>query len=226
MEGLKKPSAVLFDWDGTLVDTLEGIRAAHDHVRISFGQKTWDDEEFAENILWSARDLFPRLYGDQWEKAHGLFYDHVRQHHIGHLKPLPGARDLLEVLKAEGIPAAIVSNKKQDYIEREVAHLGWRDYFFHVVGAGVAKRDKPEADPILWALERAAEPYPPETVWFVGDTETDLKAARAAGCLSVLVTHGIDRKGLIQAFNPIIVLKDCSELVNLFTKYENIHNNA
>lgn len=226
MERLSKPSAVLFDWDGTLVDTLEGIRAAHDHVRISFGQKPWNDEEFQIHILWSARDLFPRLYGDQWEKAHALFYDHVRQHHLEHLKPLPGARDLLQLLKDEGIPVGVVSNKKSDYIQKEVEYLNWKDYFFHVVGAGVAARDKPEADPIIWALERAAEPYPPEKVWFVGDTETDLKAARAAGCPAILLTHGADRKGLIDQFQPVMVVRDCIDMVNFFARYENSHNKA
>ena len=226
MEGLKKPAAVLFDWDGTLVDTLEGIRAAHDHVRVSFGQKPWTDAEFHEHIVWSARDLFPRLYGDQWEKAHELFYGHVKENHLRHLKPLPGARDLLQLLRSLNIPAAVVSNKKHEYILKEVEHLGWQDFFFLVVGAGVAARDKPAADPILWALERAAQPFPPATVWFVGDTEADLKAAAAAGCPSILLTHGADRQALVNAFAPVIVERDCRAIVNILMKYENIHNKA
>lgn len=209
---LQKPEAVIFDWDGTLVNTLPGIRIAHNHVRVSLGFDPWTEDEFRANLKHSSRELYPRLYGDMAEKAYQTLYEFIAETHIEHLEVLPGAFDLLKFLNTRKFPCGLVSNKNHDYLVKEVSHLGWSQYFFCILGSGQALKDKPAADPIILALELAQLPLSPEKIWFVGDTETDLLAAKAAGSPAVLITHGADRSDLIGQYQPILVARDCMHL--------------
>ena len=216
------PDAILFDWDGTLVNTLPGLRLAHNHVRGLYGLEQWSEDQFMQNIKFSARELYPRIYGDKATEAMDKLYGFVMERHLDHLEILPGAEDLVMFLHGQGIPIGIVSNKRHQVLIRETDHLGWHEKFFCVLGAGMAARDKPWADPVLMALEKCTGPLTPEKVWFVGDSEADLQAAGEAGCPAILITHGRDRQDLIGRFGPMIVTDDCHGLLNIL---ENILGN-
>ena len=97
-----RPKAVLFDWDGTLVDTLPGLRIAHNHVRTYMGFPQWTEEEFRTNLKHSSRELYPRLYGDRWQEAFDELYKFIEDHHLSYLNILPCAQDLLDCLEAHG----------------------------------------------------------------------------------------------------------------------------
>ena len=211
MESLKIPKAVFFDWDGTLVDTLQGLRRSHNHVRVTLGYPSWSEEQFHSNLKHSARELYPAVYGEKSDEALALLYDYVDTHHLGHLQVLPGAADLLATLKNLGIACGIVSNKRHEFLLKEIKHLGWGDYVQAAVGAGVAARDKPAGDPIVHALSLAGLKPDKATVWYAGDTETDLLAAQDAGCAPVLLSHGKKKENLIETHNPLFVFGDCAE---------------
>lgn len=180
------PRALLLDWDSTLADNWRGIQLAINTALEAFGQQPWSRDQVIANAARSQRDTFPRLFGPDAEAAKALFYRRLNEVHIDMLSPLPGAEDLLTGLAARGWPMAIVSNKGGDVLRREVAALGWAGYFGAVIGALDAQRDKPDAAPARLALQRLAIP-PAPGVWFVGDSETDLACAQAAGCRQVLL---------------------------------------
>jgi phosphoglycolate phosphatase len=209
---LKAPEAVIFDWDGTLVNTLPGLRLAHNHVRTSLGHPPWTEAEFMANLKYSSRELYPKIYGDKAQLAFETLYKFIEKTHIDHLDVLPGAEDLLIFLQEHRIPAGLASNKVHNYLVRETEHLGWDQYFYCILGSGKAARDKPAADPILLALQLAKIPLAPEKIWFVGDTVTDLLAARESGSIAVLITHGQDRRALIEEHKPALVVEDCAHL--------------
>lgn len=215
MESLILPKAVLFDWDGTLVDTIPGLRLAHNHVREALGYAPWTEEQFWQNLKRSARELYPDVYGDKSDEALKILYEFVDKNHLNYLSALDDARGVLEILAERAIPCGVVSNKRHEYLLREIRHLGWQDFFFDAMGAGVAQRDKPSADPLFLMLDRTSRGLLPQEVWMVGDTETDLAAGKAAGCPTVLMTHGKDHKSLIEQYNPLYVLNDCGELLSL-----------
>ena len=124
------------------------------------------------------------MFGDRWEVARDIFYGTLTDRHLEHVTPLPGVAEALEA--GVSWPQGVVSNKAGAFLRREVTHLGWDRHFGAVVGAGDARADKPDAAPILMALERMGiSPHP--GVWYIGDTALDMQAARAAGVTAVLI---------------------------------------
>ena len=219
MARLSRPAAVLFDWDGTLADTLPLLLTAHNHVRTMHGLTPWSRDEFMVNIKFSSRELYPSIYGEAWQQALEELYAFVLAQHLEHLTLFPGAAELIAFLHGRNIPLGLVSNKRQLVLDREVAHLGWQSMFYCVLGSGAAARDKPAGDPVRLALARAEPPLDRAKVWFVGDTVSDLAASRDAGCPAVLITHGEDKTGLIADYQPAIVVEDCEKLLDIVKDY-------
>jgi phosphoglycolate phosphatase len=173
-------SAAIFDWDGTLVYTLPLLHAAHNHVRAELGFPLWSWEEYKAHMHNSARELYPRLYGDRAEHAFTTLYSYVEANHLEKLEALQGAEALLKALQARNIPCLLVSNKSHPYLEREVEAMGWGTYFVSVCGAGIADRDKPDPAPVFWALQKAGFDNDILTdAIYIGDTGTDAKCAEA-----------------------------------------------
>ncbi|WP_159996438.1 HAD family hydrolase [Roseomonas sp. 18066] len=181
---LPRPTAILWDWDNTLVDAWAGVQAGMNAALRGFGLPEWTIEEVRARARLSLKDAFPAIFGEDWERARTLFYAEVRARHLDVLTLMPGTLEALDAARA--FPLAVVSNKQGAILRAEAAHLGWTERFGALVGAGDAAADKPAADPVLMALRQlGVEPGP--DVWFVGDTGVDMQAARAAGCSAVLL---------------------------------------
>lgn len=200
-----KPKAVIFDWDNTLVNTWPVIHAALHRTFSQYGLIPWTLEETKQRVAHSARDAFPKLFGDKWEEAGMVYQGHYISSHLAELKTLEAAEEVLDYLKSQGIYLALVSNKKGPTLRKEVAHLGWGHYFAQQIGSGDAPRDKPHPDPVHLALEGSGIVAGPD-VWFVGDTSVDLEVAKNTGCVPVLYgeveTEVLENGGLrYQQFN-------------------------
>jgi phosphoglycolate phosphatase len=179
----RRPAAILFDWDNTLVDGWAAIEAGLNDAFRAFGMREWSRDEVLANVRRSLRESFPEVFGAEWERARDIFYAGVKARHLEVLRPMPGAAEMLAGLAG---PLAVVSNKQGPLLRAEAAHLGWTPRFGALVGAGDALADKPSAAPILLALEALRVP-PSPAVWYVGDTALDMEAARAAGVTAVLL---------------------------------------
>lgn len=208
-----KPDAIFFDWDGTLVDTLPGLLIAHNHVRTHFGLEHWTNDQFHQEMKFSSRELYPKIYGDRTDEAITILRDYMDKNIIKHLTPLKNAEVALRRIHKAGIPIGIVSNKRHEFLTREIEHLGWGRYISVEAGSGFAARDKPSGDPIRKALSAINIKPEESVVWFVGDTETDMLAAADSACLSVLILHGESRDALIEKHSPAYVLQDCQDLL-------------
>lgn len=183
------PEAVLFDWDNTLVDTMDCYVATINHTLESMDMPTWTNSEVRQRIQLSARDGLPILFGERWPEAYQIFSDYYRDNHQAFLKPLPGAIDLLDVLTTMQVPIGIVSNKRGQLLRQEINYLGWQSFFTGVVGAGDATRDKPHPDPAHMALNKMGL-QSSKGIWFVGDAPVDWECAEAIGCLPIPIGFG------------------------------------
>lgn len=208
------PKAVIFDWDGTLVNTIPLLFRSHNHVRKILNVPLWSMAEYRQVIHRSTRDVYPELYGPDSQRAIDLLYSFYNDNHLAHLELFTGAREVIEFLASSTMPIAVVSNKKQQYLEREIEHLGWQGYFQETIGAGTAERDKPHADPLLLALVRMGLAPSEQDILYVGDTRTDLETSANAGCGSVLILNNENKDHLVEAFRPNYVFNDCFGLQN------------
>jgi len=187
MKNKHMPSAVLFDFDNTLVDTNEILLHAINEVFEHFNYPLYSMEEVKRYIHRSAKEYFKDKFGDRAEKAAEIYYQGYIKHQERR-KIFDGAKNFVEYLYNNGIYIAIVSNKRGDILRKEVVQdFGMQEKFFSsIVGAGDALEDKPSKLPGLMALEKFSGIIN-EKVWFLGDTITDYLCAKNLGVYSVII---------------------------------------
>jgi phosphoglycolate phosphatase len=207
---LRPPRAILFDWDNTLVDSWATIHEALNFLMRAMGQAEWSLAETRQRVRLSLREAFPIYFGERWEEAREIYLGRFREIHLERLSPLPGRETLLRALAETGMFLGVVSNKTGELLRREVAGLGWSDFFGGIVGAGDASADKPAAEPVHLALSSSGVPAG-EEVWFVGDTAIDMECARNSGCIAVLLGEAA-APGEFARFAPHLSFTDATGL--------------
>jgi len=185
------PSAVIFDWDNTLIDNWGAITEALNKVRALHGLETWTVPEARIKSSRALRDSFPEWFGDKWEEMRDIFYTHFNSVHIERLTVMDGAPDLLEWLREHKIPLFIVSTKNNTLLNAEVDHLGWRSIFVSIMGSLDTPKDKPNRMPVDIALGRGGLQGDNPSVWFIGDAQSDVECALNSGCMPVMI-HNIE----------------------------------
>ncbi len=180
------PEAIIFDWDGTLVDCWPSIHNAMNATLEAMGHDAWTYEETLARVRKSMRNAFPEMFGDRWEEAGRIFYEHVAAHHLEGTTVLGGAEDALAAANASAPYVGVVSNKQGPLLRAEIDHLDWRGYIARAVGAGDAEEDKPAPAAMDLVLEETGI-KPGAEVWYIGDTGIDMRFAEACGCTGVLI---------------------------------------
>ncbi len=205
-----QPRLVLWDWDNTLVDGWAAIEAGLNAAFAAFGLPFWGRAEVLGNVRRALRESFPEIFGAEWERARDIFYAEVRKQHLQVLTPMPASAKALAAVAACGLKQGVISNKQGPLLRAEVAHLGWGKHFGALIGAGDAAADKPDPAPFRMALA-ALGAVPGADVWYVGDTALDMQAARAAGCLPVLLGDAAHDGG-VSAAAPALQFADGAAL--------------
>ena len=205
------PSAVIFDWDNTLVDTWPVIHDSINTTLVAMGHEPWSLEETRERVRRSLREAFPEMFGARWEEAREIFYRRFDAIHLKQLAICDGAEALIALLAGRGVCLSVVSNKMGRNLRREAGHLGWASHFHRLVGATDARRDKPATDPVDLALSGSGFARGAD-VWFVGDTAIDLECAHNAGCTGILVREEPPRDTEFGEFPPQAHFVRCTDL--------------
>lgn len=211
---MSKPRAILFDWDNTLVDSWLCIQESYNMTFRHFGLPEWDMAQTQANVAKSLRDSFPQMFGERWLEAKDVFSASFEAIHLEHLKPLPGAFEMLHALKADGIYLGVVSNKRGGFLRKEAEVLGWNDFFGALIGANDAEADKPAPAPVHMVLNGSGI-EPGEQVWFVGDSPIDMHCAVNSRCIPVLMRSEPIHPGEFNAHPPIYHLENCASMVTL-----------
>jgi phosphoglycolate phosphatase len=195
--------ALLFDLDGTLLDTLEDLADAANRVLHRAGLPTHERAVYRRFIGDGSRMLITRaLPGDHRDPSTvDRFLARFKADYGGHWKsathPYPGIRDLLGELKAHGIPHAVVTNKPQAFADICIRHFFPEAAFRAILGQQADRPLKPDPMP---ALEAAAQigVRPPECL-LLGDSGVDMQTARAAGMLPLGAAWGFRPVGELMA---------------------------
>lgn len=192
---------IIFDLDGTLVDSLDDIRAAMNHVLRGYGLPERSPEEIERFVGEGARLLVRRALGDAAaeleDEALARFRARYLDHLVVHTRPYPGVEPMLAELARRGTPTAVLSNKPHDATREVVAKLFSGHPFAGVLGHRPNAPRKPDPSGAL-ELADALEREPPR-VLFVGDTAVDVETARAAGMTPIAVLWGMRTRAELEA---------------------------
>lgn len=189
------PGLVVFDLDGTLVDTAPDLTAALNHALGRLGRPAIDPATVRHLVGHGARALIERglaLTGGERPgdavAALPLFLNYYAEHICDGSRPYDGAAAVMDELAALGCRLAICTNKPVALSQRLVAALGWEDRFAANLGGDSLAVRKPDAGHLLGTIA-ASGGSAADTV-FVGDTTVDVAAARGAGVPVIVVAFG------------------------------------
>lgn len=199
MPHLPTPAAILFDLDGTLLDTASDIALALRRAMADQGLAAPQVEAVRTMIGKGSPVLVERacaaigVAADEQQRAALLagFFDHYgRLEASGEssAQPYVGTREGLVALRAQGVPMAVVTNKFHRFAVALLKHLDLMPYFRVVVGGDTCERRKPDPQPLQWACRQLD--IEPGRALMVGDSINDVQAARAAGMPVVCVPYG------------------------------------
>lgn len=216
---LKKPAAMFFDWDGTLVDSFSFLEAAHNHVLEGYGMQVFEKGGFIQYFGKPREEIYPAVYGEKADDARGKFEQFVIDNHKTMLDPMDDTEMLLKTVHSVGVQAGVVSNKKAEFVNAEVDYFEWRKFFLSVVGAREAANDKPSPEPLFLGIERANIGADMSEIWYVGDTVIDQECARRAGTPFVYINHHDEEQNAVLDNKPDLVVKNCKELADFLLQY-------
>ncbi len=180
---LPKTPAILFDLDGTLVDSFTDIAASANHALAAMGLPTQPLDVIrlcvGRGLVVLVERLLPGSTDDILREMIHHFRDHYREHSLDTTRPYPGIVRMLDAIEGAGLERAVVSNKPEGFVLPILEGLGLRERFAAVVGGDSAGKKKP--DPAALALasargDEAGRPFEPAA--FVDDGPEDRAAAQ------------------------------------------------
>lgn len=208
---------VIFDLDGTLVDTAPDLLASLNHVLVAEGIRPVVFEEMTYLVGQGARDMIVRAHA-----LRGADLDLVRlpalldmlvEHYLAEMpglsQPYPGVIKAMDRLKKSGFALAICTNKLERLAVPLVEKLGLSSYFDVITGGDTFSVRKPDAGHILSTIEKAGGD--PARAVMIGDSVNDIKAASNAGIASIAVPFGYSDVP-VESLSPTHIIAHFDEL--------------
>jgi len=203
---------ILFDLDGTLIDSTEAILECF-HKAFDFYNYPHPSDEAIKALIGHPLDVMFARLGVEEDKVWDfvtVYKENYREISTQKTSLLPHAREAVE-LAAEFAQLGIVTTKTGKYSQVLMEHFGLMDYFKILIGREHVKYPKPHAEPILKALE-VFDNVDKKNTWMIGDTELDLIAADAAGVEGIGVLSGYGTKKELMKFTNVI-FRDAYEAI-------------
>ena len=209
---------ILFDLDGTLLDTLEDLTNATNFALAKFGYTTRTEEEVCAFVGNGIAKLIERAMGGKDENFSSVletFKAYYGAHCAEKTKPYEGILPLLKTLKEYGIGMAVVSNKA-DFAVKSLAKEYFDGLLMKAIGEDEERgiRKKPAPDTLLAVMKELQAD--PKTTLYVGDSEVDIQTAQNAGVDCLCVTWGFRKREFLEAQggklfvdHPIEILDFC-----------------
>ena len=213
---------LIFDLDGTLVDTLVTIQTAVNNTMKEYGFKQYSYDEMRTIVGHGARKLIKDVCASEslaanneefFEKVYKFYGDAYYAVHLDVEKPYDGILEALTKFKAAGYELAVLSNKPNEFVEGILKKIFPEGLFCHMQGQ-TELPIKPHPAGALAIAEKFG--YKPEECAFIGDAETDVMTGKNAKMKSVAVTWGYRDREFLESLNPDEIANTAKELEKVF----------
>ncbi len=214
---MKQFPLLVFDWDGTLVDSIERIVTSLQHAsKLAVGADVSADQAkdvIGLGLMEAISKLHPDLHTEHQLTELNDIADAYRHHYL-YDNPVPaplfsGVNKLLDELRHQGHTLAISTGKSRAGLEQSIAEHDMADYFVTTRCAGENK-SKPHPEMLHEILDELN--FSADEAVMIGDSEHDLKMANNAGMRCIGVTHGVHDAATLEKHDPLICLADITEL--------------
>jgi pyrophosphatase PpaX len=205
--------AVLFDLDGTLIDSVELIVNSALYAFEKCGHPAPAAEEWLADLGLPLRTMFARFVEDEarlLELVAG-YREYQLANHDRLVRPYDEVATTLQALHERGVALAVVTSKAEVLAQRGLAHVGLDGFFDVVVGLESCTRHKPDPEPVDIALRRLG--IPAGRAAFVGDSPHDMAAGRAAGVTTIAALWGPFSRAQLAASDPDHYIERMGELL-------------
>lgn len=213
--------AVLFDLDGTLIDSIGLLLASVRHAFEGFNGRAPTEEEWVAGIgtpLGKQLQAFCES-DEQLEAVTTRYRTFQRAAHDRLTTAFPGTLDILGTLAAAGHPMGIVTSKSNEMMNRAIELTGIAPYMATTIGCDSCALHKPDPFPVRMALDELG--YEPSEAVFVGDSPHDINSGNAAGVVSIAALWGPFTRAQLEVANPVHFLSDISGLPALVERIQN-----
>jgi len=206
-------TTVVFDLDGTLVDTIEDIRGALNAALAAFSKDPVTRDEVmgmigggVDDMLYEAIGTDPIVFDD-----FKFRYRHYYRENIDKFtQPYTGISELLKTLHAAGVKMAVLTNKQTEPANRLIHLFGFAPYFQVVAGPDYYGVHKPDPAGLIHLVADLGGT--PETTLFIGDSEPDVQVAAGAGVRCVAVGYGYREMSILAGLSPWRLVADVPAL--------------
>ncbi len=220
---MQTPELVLFDLDGTLIDSVPDLAYSVDRALQELDLPMQGEDKIRSWVGKGAEKLVKAALTDDmdgepdealFQKMFDLFSDFYMQNTSKRSSYYPGVREGMDHMLAHGCKLGCVTNKRGRFTEPVLESLGMLDDFSIVISGDTLLKKKPDPDQILHAMETLGTTT--EKTLMVGDSVNDLHAARAANVPILCVTYGYNHGNNIADSNPDFLVDSLSEMIELF----------
>ncbi|RMG35410.1 MAG: phosphoglycolate phosphatase [Gammaproteobacteria bacterium] len=216
---IRKPEMILIDVDGTLVDSVPDLAYCVDEMMKALGREPWGEarvrdwvgngvERLVRRALTGTLDGEPS--DDEFARAYPIFLDCYAENTSTRSKLYPGVREGLDYLKSRGYKLGCVTNKAEQFTVPLLKDLGIYDDFGIVISGDSLPVKKPDPGPLLHAAKHFG--VSPADSLMIGDSISDVKAARAAGFQIICMSYGYNHGEDIRNHDPDLVIDSMAEL--------------
>lgn len=210
---------IIFDLDGTLLDTIADLAAATNHALQQFGYPTHDTDAYRFFVGNGINKLFERALPEKERtqanilKIRSCFIPYYNQHNADLSRPYPGIKELLSTLQQKGIQIAVASNKYQEATRKLITQFFPKIQFTEVLGQREGIPTKPDPQ-IVFEIMRKAAADATETI-YVGDSCVDMQTGLNAGVTTIGVSWGFRPRTELETFHPDQIVDQAADILSL-----------
>ncbi len=205
---MKESTAILFDWDGTLLDSFPAGYRASIAVLRHYGIEV-DRERFLETYSPNWYESYEKLGvpREEWDKADQMWRRTYREESSD---PFPFVVEMLDRLRDAGLTLGIVTAGNRDRVRRELGHHGLEAFFATIVCFEDTEEKKPHPAPLTLALEQL-DVAPAATV-YVGDRPEDIVMGRRVGAYTIAVESEYGPRSVLEEAEPDLILPNAGHI--------------